>query len=201
MKTLKNGTKQLGGSASKIHLLVIPWRPIYNCVAFQPTDVDLIKHMHKMGVKCGRTLANKYTKIGNSYNNPTYNSERSKELYIRQKQAYAQQKSTSPADVNSSKENSRDYRMRSLALMNRSKPITRDITKNNFHFFTKFSNNVDGRFNQMNKYMKKMKLVRSTSNLRESSLKNRDNLKNFINSQTTMEQANKNAKKMMISHM
>lgn len=56
------------GSCSKIHLLVIPWKPIYNCVELEEKDVRLVKHMDMMGVMCGKEIAKYYENIGEASN-------------------------------------------------------------------------------------------------------------------------------------
>lgn len=139
-KKSRNGDIIDGLSCSKIHLLVIPWMPIYNCVQFTSEHVDLIKHMNKVGVMCGKTIALKYKNIGAPIpvSSPNYTFEKSRAKWVEGQRLYKAVLSN------------RATRIRKLSTMNEN----RNMNKNNFHFFTKFSKN-GGRFNKMKDWKQK----------------------------------------------
>jgi hypothetical protein len=141
-KKSRNGDIIDGLSCSKIHLLVIPWMPIYNCVQFTPEHFDLIKHMHKVGEMCGKTIASKYKNIGASVGLDHYTFDKAKAKWIEGQRLYKEILSN------------RATRIRKLSTMKEN----RNMNKNNFHFFTKFSEH-GGRFNKMKAWKQPKELV------------------------------------------
>ena len=142
-KTNKTGAIVDGLSCSKIHLLVLPWMPIYNCVQFTEKHADLIKHMRKMGVMCAKGIATKYTNIGPSVSlSNNYTSDKSIETLKKGIEQY-----NSFFD--------RRWRILKLSTMKEN----RNIRQNNFHRFTQFS---DERFEKMRNFRSKGKRPTST---------------------------------------
>jgi len=145
-RKMRNGIEVDGQSCSKIHLLVIPWMPIYNCVQFEEHDeshIDLIKHMHKMGVMCGKGIASKYKNIGEKqelsiYN---YNMNRAFEVLRQGRVLYLQR-------LKSTNTNNRTTRIKKLNKMTNN----RNINKNNFHDFTMFSSEKNGKIAKMKQW-------------------------------------------------
>ena len=151
-KLNQNGKPLKGQSTSKIHLLVIPWKPIYNCVALEAADVNLVYHMKEMGTMVGRELANRVR--GNGIGEgQTYKQEIIDVMphYIQSKVAYM--------GISEKFAVNEGWRAR-MDKVN-GLETNRTLNKENFHFFTKFSENRTdearddkklSRFEQMKKY-------------------------------------------------
>lgn len=147
-KKRKNGKIVDGQSCSKIHLLVLPWMPIYNCVQFEEqneTHINLIKHMHKMGVMCGKGIASKYNNISWPELPTLYISKNAIQVFKNGKEHYLKELKSSNNTSN------RTRRIKALSEMTEN----RNIHKNNFHYFTKFSNEEKGKIAIMKRWKEK----------------------------------------------
>ena len=101
--------------------------------------------MHKVGVMCGKGIASKYKNIGAPIPLSKYSRDQSIKNWIKGQKLYK-----AILLHNSQNNSNRATRIRKLSTMKEN----RNMNKNNFHFFTKFSKN-GGRFNKMKEWKHK----------------------------------------------
>jgi hypothetical protein len=147
-----------GGSVSKIHLLVIPWKPVYNCVALDDDDIPLLDHMRKIGLMVGKELAKKYTNKGpNAASKREYSYTRIIDAFKKGKQDYLKRLEEKSDGTNKRLE-------RILRLQEKLTRENTNIRKSNFHLFTQFSSDEKrGKFAQMKKFTEKYKIGGKTA--------------------------------------
>lgn len=135
-----------GGSTSKVHLLVIPWKPVYNCVALKEKDIALVGHMEKMGKMVGEELTRTYINIGEDVAKREFGGSFNQPYTVFKN--FEKGKADYEKIVKLEAESNRGKRIHRLRNMKEN----REIQRENFHYFTQFSKDKNGRFNKMQKF-------------------------------------------------